>query len=87
MHGGLQQSIAFCGLMGADPEPLLVLFLGGFRAVSPLLLQPDHEHPHLCVHNVLPWCRLPSAHLRAPLPPDDPAVPGDRHQEVRHVHI
>lgn len=63
MHGGLQQSIAFCGLMGADPEPLLVLFLGGFRAVSPLLLQPDHEHPHLCVHDVLPWCRLPSAHL------------------------
>lgn len=59
---------------------------GGVTVVSPVP-QPDQEHPHLRVHDVLPWHPLPSARLRASVPPDDPAVPGERLQEVRHVHI
>lgn len=61
--------------------------LGGFTAVSPPVPQPDQEHPHLRMHDVLPRHRLPSARLRASLPPHDPAVPGDRHEEVWHVYI
>lgn len=36
---------------------------GGVTVVSPSVPQPDQEHPHLCVHDVLPWHPLPSARL------------------------
>lgn len=99
VHGLLMSQVEALVLLCAEASPLLVkdtLGLGehlmqrdwgGVTVVSPSVPQPDQEHPHLRVHHVLPWHPLPPARLRAPVPPDDPALPGERLQEVWHVHL
>ena len=37
------------------------------------------------LHDELPGRGVPAARVRAPLPPDDPAGDGERHQAVRDV--
>lgn len=48
--------------------------------------QLDQECPHVCLHYGISYCALPSARLRAEIPPDDPQEHGDWHQAVWDVY-